>query len=75
MFILHALCLQIMNMEKGLVEGKRGEVITSQSHTSQARHTQKATRTLENKLDRVNRESVVSQHAVLLTTQLWALYM
>lgn len=64
-----------MNMEKRLVEVRRGEVTASQSHTSQARQTQKATRTLENKLDRVNRESNISQHAVLLTTQLWALHM
>ncbi|XDV51248.1 hypothetical protein PO909_020167 [Leuciscus waleckii] len=43
---------EIMNMEKRLVEVRRGEVTASQSHTSQARQTQKATRTLENKLDR-----------------------
>ncbi|KAK7119081.1 hypothetical protein R3I94_021056 [Phoxinus phoxinus] len=43
---------EIMNMEKRLVEVKRGEITASQSHTSQARQTQKATRTLENKLDR-----------------------
>lgn len=43
---------EIMNMEKKQVEVRRGEVTASQSHTSQARQTQKATRTLENKLDR-----------------------
>ncbi|XP_048029465.1 coiled-coil domain-containing protein 114 [Megalobrama amblycephala] len=43
---------EITNMEKRLVEVRRGEITASQSHTSQARHAQKATRTLENKLDR-----------------------
>ncbi|XP_051768467.1 coiled-coil domain-containing protein 114 isoform X2 [Ctenopharyngodon idella] len=43
---------EITNMEKRLVEMRRGEITASQSHTSQARHAQKATRTLENKLDR-----------------------
>ncbi|XP_067287564.1 coiled-coil domain-containing protein 114 [Pseudorasbora parva] len=43
---------EIINMEKKLVEARRGEITASQSHTSQARHTQKAIRTLENKLDR-----------------------
>ncbi|XP_073771940.1 coiled-coil domain-containing protein 114 isoform X2 [Danio rerio] len=43
---------EIMNVEKKLVEARREDITTSQSHTSQTRHTQKAIRTLENKLDR-----------------------
>lgn len=46
-----------MNMEEKLEELRGGEVSASQSHTSQTRHTQKATRTLEDKLNLVNTES------------------
>ncbi|XP_073732443.1 coiled-coil domain-containing protein 114 isoform X4 [Misgurnus anguillicaudatus] len=43
---------EIMDMDKKLAELRRGEVSASVSDSSQARHAQKAVRTLENKLDR-----------------------
>ncbi|TRY76144.1 hypothetical protein DNTS_031477 [Danionella cerebrum] len=44
--------LEITNLEKRLLEARKEEISTSHSHVTQARHTQKAIRTLENKLDR-----------------------
>ncbi|XP_051957757.1 coiled-coil domain-containing protein 114 isoform X2 [Xyrauchen texanus] len=43
---------EILSVEKKLVELRRGAITASHSHKSQTPHTQKATRTLENKLDR-----------------------
>ncbi|XP_076125301.1 coiled-coil domain-containing protein 114 [Alosa pseudoharengus] len=43
---------EISEMQRKLEEVKRGEVSVAQSAMDQTRHTQKATRTLENKLDR-----------------------
>ncbi|KAJ7998527.1 hypothetical protein DPEC_G00205840 [Dallia pectoralis] len=43
---------EISNTEKKLVELRRGDVTATVSQKSQSRHNQKASRTLENKLDR-----------------------
>ncbi|KAL0978677.1 hypothetical protein UPYG_G00173800 [Umbra pygmaea] len=43
---------EITNMERKLAELRRGDVSATQSHKSQSRHAQKASRTMENKLDR-----------------------
>ncbi|XP_053508920.1 coiled-coil domain-containing protein 114 [Ictalurus furcatus] len=43
---------EIQNIQKKLEELRKGDVSTFHSQKSQARHIQKATRTLENKLDR-----------------------
>ena len=44
---------QMSEMHRKLEEVRRGEVSIAHSLTDKANHTQKATRTLENKLDRV----------------------